>query len=243
MIKSVLAAFSFLTIIPVRSSKITERDLASAPAWFPLAGFFIGAVCMGAAYLLQGRVAPQLGAFFILLILVAITGGLHIDGLADWADSLAGKDREHKLRIMKDAHHGSYGLIAIVLLLLGKFIALSLVLEQGTLIILFVAPGLSRFSMNLILAFTDYARREGGAGSLFAKTRQQWHWAVAAIFAIAALFLLPWTLAFAGAAIVLAASFSFRRHGMRRLGGFTGDLLGACCESCELALLLLAAIL
>ena len=243
MIKSILAAFSFLTIIPVRSPKISEQDLASAPAWFPLVGFLIGAVGMGAAYLLRGRVAPQISAFVILLILVVITGGLHIDGLADWADSLAGNDSEHKLRIMKDTHHGSYGLIAIVLLLLGKFIALSLVLGQGTLVILFVAPGLSRFSMNLVLASTDYARREGGTGSLFANTRQQWHWAVAAIFAIAPLFLLPWTLALSSVAVVLAVSFSFRWYGMSRLGGFTGDLLGACCESCELALFFLAAII
>jgi len=243
MIKSILAAFSFLTIIPVRSSKIIEQDLASSPVWFPLVGFFIGAVCMGAAYLLHVRVAPQLCAFLILLILVVITGGLHIDGLSDWADSLAGKNSEQKLKIMKDTDHGTFGLIAIVLLLLGKFIALSLVLEQGTLIILFVAPGLSRFSMNLILASTDYARREGGTGSLFAQTRQQWHWAVAAIFAIAPLFLLPWTLAFSCVAVVLAVSFSFRWYGTRRLGGFTGDLLGACCESCELALFFLAAAL
>jgi adenosylcobinamide-GDP ribazoletransferase len=241
MIRSILAAFSFLTIIPVRSGKISEHDLASAPVWFPLVGFFIGALCLGAAYMMQGRIAPQVGAFLILLVLVVITGGLHIDGLADWADSLAGDDSEHKLRIMKDTHHGSYGLVAIVLLLLGKFIALSLLLTKGNPVILLVAPGLARFSMNLVMASTDYARREGGTGMLFAKTKQSWHLGVAAIFAIAPLFLLPWELAFACVAVVLAVFVSFRWYGTRRLGGFTGDLLGACCEACELALLLLAA--
>jgi adenosylcobinamide-GDP ribazoletransferase len=243
MIKSILAAFSFLTIAPVGRINFSEHELSSAPAFFPLVGFAIGAVCMGAAVLLHGRIAPELVSFFILAFLVVITGALHIDGLADWADGFAGKDPEHRLRIMKDTHHGSYGLTAIVLLLLGKWIALFLVVSKASFFILLVAPGLSRFSMQLVLATTDYARRDEGTGSLFAQHKKSWHLAVAAAFALGSLFFLALPQALGAVAVVLAISFLFRSYGQGRLGGFTGDLLGACCESCELLLLMLAAII
>jgi len=251
MIRSILSAFSFLTILPVRAGKISEPEFSSAPAWFPLTGFFLGSICLGMAQLLSGKIPAQLISFFILVFLAMITGGLHLDGLADWADSFAGRNPEQRLKIMKDSHHGSFGIIAIVLVLLGKFVAFNLLLENDNLLMLALAPGLARLSLTLILGTTPYARSEGGAGTLFAQGKKKWHLALAI-----ALGILPLITLWAGQAppllsgitgwislgIVLILSFLFRWDGIRRLGGFTGDLLGASVEVCELAVLFSAAL-
>lgn len=237
MIRSLLAAFSFLTVLPGRAGKFSEADLAGSPAWFPLVGYFIGFICLGLAQFLIGRIPLPMISFLTLLFLVLITGGLHLDGLADWADSLAGDNPEQRLKIMKDTHHGSFGIIALAMVLLGKYLAINLLLQQQNLILLALAPGLSRMGLTLIMSTTAYARPEGGLGTIFERGKKKRHLAAAGIIALLPLIILRSLPGLICLGVILILSLLFRRDGKRRLGGFTGDLLGASAEVCELATL------
>lgn len=97
--------------------------------------------------------------------------------------------------------------------------------------------------MNLILATTGYARSGEGTGLFFAKNKQSWHLLVAAVLAVGPLFALTLVQALVSASVMIVISLLFRWYGIKKLGGFTGDLLGACSETCELALLFVAAVI
>jgi len=237
MIKSLRAAFSFLTILPLTHSETEGDELAGSSAWFPLAGFALGAIYWGTAFLLSGRVNRQLLCFLILALMALITGAIHIDGLADFADSLGGRDREERLRIMQDPHQGSFGVIAVVLLLLGKFLALDSLVSGRHLVALLAAPGMARLSLTLLLATTPYARASGLATEFSRRGKSRQAGLALAITLAVIIALNQWVL-WAGLAAVLVITFLFRLLAQRLLGGFTGDVLGACAECCELGALL-----
>jgi len=237
MIRSLIDAFSFLTILPALRGQISEKSFSKAPIWFPLVGYFIGFLCYGIAQILSERIAPRVIAFLILLFLVIITAALHLDGLADWADSFAGRNPEQRLKIMKDAHHGTFGIIALALVLLGKFLAISILIKQKNLLMLALAPGISRLSLTLIMGAVPYARPEGGTAEVFARGKKKWHLLVAFLLALAPVALVQSISGLAGLGIVLVLSLLFAWDGKRRLGGFTGDLLGACVETSEFIIL------
>jgi len=243
MSKSLRAAFSFLTIFPLTHSETKPEELAGAGAWFPLVGFALGAVYWGTAILLGFRVNNFLLSYLIVLLTALLTGGLHLDGLADFADSLGGKNREDRLRIMKDPHKGSFGIIALMLLLAGKFLALNSLLQAHQLLPIFLAPGLARLSLTILIATTAYARAEGGTGKEFSARKKSWHLAAALLFALAPVIALNRAVFWSMLLAVMLITGIFRLLGKRLLGGFTGDLLGACAEFCELSALLIAAII
>ncbi len=239
--RAIRAAFSFLTILPLGRPELEPEKLAGASAWFPLVGALLGGIYFGMAKLLAGRCPELLIAFLILLDMVIITGGLHLDGLADWADGLGGKDRGDRLRIMKDPARGSFGIIAIALVLLGKTISLGALLTAKNFWPIFLAPILARFSLTLLISIMPYARASG-TGEAFARYKRKWHLLVAGIITLAPLIFLNLQVLWISLAAVLTVGLIFWRLGMRLLAGFTGDLLGACAEACELAVLLIAAL-
>jgi len=241
MSKSLRAAFSFLTILPLAHSELEGEELAGAGAWFPLVGFALGLIYWGTAVLLGSRVNNSLLSYLLVLLMAVITGGLHLDGLADFADSLGGINREDRLRIMKDPHKGSFGIIALMLLLAGKFLALNSLLQARSLLPILLAPGLARLSLTMLIATTAYARSQGGTGEKFSRHKKSWHLAVALLCALFPVIALKRELFWFMLLAVMLITFIFRLLGTRLLGGFTGDLLGACVEVCETALLLLAA--
>ena len=241
MMKSLLAAFRFLTIVPLGKSALKNEEVAGAAAWFPLVGYALGLIYLGTAKLLGGRTSSEIIAFLILALMVVISGGLHLDGLSDWADSFGGRDREARLRIMKDSRAGSFGIVAIAMALIGKMVALSALVAAKNLWPLLLAPALARLSLSLIIAFTPYARSEGGTGQIFGAHKKWWHAAAALVIALAPIFLMRAPVLWLAALAALLVTALFRLMGMRLLGGFTGDLLGACAEVSEMAVLLLCA--
>lgn len=243
LLKSLGNALSFLTILPWTKAEVKEEELAGASAWFPLAGYFLGAIYFGLARALYGRWPEPLISFVILALMAAITGGLHLDGLSDWADSLGGRDKKQRLMIMRDSRSGSFGIIAICLVLIGKMAALCLLIAQKNFLSLFLAAGLARLSLTIIISTTPYARIDGGTGEVFSRFRRKWHLAIALLIALAPVILIHQPFAWLGLAAVILISGMYRLLGMRLLGGFTGDLLGASVEVCEFAILFLAAAL
>jgi adenosylcobinamide-GDP ribazoletransferase len=230
-----LSAFALLSRLPLPNHRATGA--ASAWAW-PLVGAVLGA--LGAA-LASGAlwlgVTPGVTAALVLAIGAMLTGGLHEDGLSDTADGLyGGWTRERRLEIMKDSRVGSYGVLALVLVTLARWSALTAVLVYGGHWAALVASGaLSRAPMALIMALLPNARGEGLSHATGRPSPATALLALILAVAIAAA-LTGWAavpLIFAALAAALWLAFS----ALRRIGGQTGDILGASQQLAEAACL------
>lgn len=170
--KKMLLAFQFLTIVPLKDmGKVSEREMGSTTAVFPLVGFAEGIIlALCAAVFVKVFPAEPTNALLVL-ILAIMNGGLHIDGLSDTFDAIAsGGDLEKKLMIMKDGTVGPIGVIAIVMTLLLKYVMLNAVFfhssAAGYFLTVIAMPVLSRWSMVPAAYYGRPARREG-LGRLF----------------------------------------------------------------------------
>lgn len=235
-----VAAFGLLTRLPLPSRDITPSPRA-AWAW-PVVGAALGAIAALAVSLaLWAGLAPGIAAAIALLTGALLTGGLHEDGLADTADGLlGGRDRERRLDIMKDSRIGSYGALALILVTLIRWSALAALLTQGQHWAALIAVGaLSRAPMAVLIATMPNARGTG----LSHLTGQPPRSAALAACAIALIL----TLLATGSAMItmalatLATSLFLARAARARIGGQTGDILGASQQLAEAAALAFAA--
>jgi cobalamin 5'-phosphate synthase/cobalamin synthase len=255
--RSFLAALAFLTIVPVhlRSAPPAET-VARSRFWFPVVSLILGTVLGLWSALVLRLPAPGLAAFLILLAWVAVTGALHFDGWCDvWDGLFGGRTEADRLQIMKDPHVGAFGLAAGVLLLLGKYVALqALVLTRGPELpwVVGAAAAGARCLALIMAAGARYPRPEGTGKTLIEATRA-WE---APLFAGSALgiYLVGDIVAGAGRAssvlvclVQVAATFAavgaLRVVCRRRLGGITGDCLGAAIELAEGVYLLTTALM
>lgn len=236
-IRGLVTAIRFLTIVPVPGRALEGPEaLGRAAGWFPLVGLILGCVL----WLLDGGltllVVPSLSAVFVLLAWKLLTGGIHLDGLADSLDGLAGKDRAERLAIMRDGRIGTYGALGLVFVLLTAYAVLAeLVLGTFRGPALVLAPAVGRLA-PLLLART-FAPAGGGSGAAFMGAVPWTALVLGAIpVTVAALALSgPWGLLLA--AVGLAVAWAAAGFFSRRLGGLTGDVLGAAVELAELAVL------
>lgn len=237
-----LSALEFLTRFRVRRTPAgSMQRVAAAQTWFPVVGLVIGATLAG-TWWLASRALPEASvAVIVVVALVAITGGLHLDGLADAADGLLGGETpERRLAIMRDVHAGTYAVLAVVGVLALKWAgiaALPVAVRTETLIIV---PCVSRWSMLVAIAAFPYARTEGDGAAFRAAA---WPLPVLAGGAIAA----AATVALLGPAGILvvpvAGGFALAAGAWaaRLARGLTGDIYGAIVETGEAALLLFIA--
>ncbi|MFC0820291.1 adenosylcobinamide-GDP ribazoletransferase [Moraxella marmotae] len=236
-----LIAVQFLTIFPITLPVIPSRDQnAKSLLFHPLIGLAIG----GVLYLLAMSHLPMiLTSAAVVAMWAWLTGGLHLDGLADTTDAWVGGfgDRERTLTIMKDTHTGAMGVIAIVVIMLLKFAAVYSLIEQQQMAVLIFAPMLGRLSVLMMFASTPYVR-SGGIGSAFGDVA--WRPLVAVILLyLMGLWLLPVKLALGlGLGLVLTVAF-LRYIFVKRIGGITGDTLGAGIELVEMMSVILAVVL
>jgi adenosylcobinamide-GDP ribazoletransferase len=197
-----LVAFRYLTVLPLPQSR-AAGDVGRAAGWFPVVGLALG-VCLALASLAVDRVMPPgVGAMLLVALWAGLTGGLHLDGLADSCDGLGGGwSRERTLSIMRDARSGPYGVTAIVLVLGLKAAVLASLPEGLAWRALVLAPG------GLVATLVSIATLGvWGALALAVAGGMAWAWAA---------------------------------YLRRRLGGFTGDTLGALVEGTEAVVLTLA---
>ncbi|MDN5675109.1 MAG: adenosylcobinamide-GDP ribazoletransferase [Pseudomonas sp.] len=228
-------ALQFLSSLPVSLPGMpAPRELGRSLLFYPLVGLLFGLLLWLASLLLQGTPAP-LHAALLLTVWVLLSGALHLDGLADSADAWLGGfgDRERTLQIMKDPRSGPIAVVTLVLVLLLKFCALWVLVEQGIGAQLLLAPLIGRAAMLGLFLSTPYVR-PGGLGQALADhlPRRTAGWVL--------LGCTLFCLALGGWVVALAlAVFAWLRHLMcRRLGGTTGDTAGALLELLELGVVL-----
>lgn len=232
--KGLLIALQFMTRVPTPSpGPVSASDFATSMRWFPATGLVVG-LSVAAAGWIGAWIDPWLGALAGLAAWVAVTGALHLDGLADLADAsgAAHRDRERFLAVLADPHIGSFGVVALVLQLATKLVLLRLAIRgelwaalillpiaarAGTLVWQCFLPGLGT---GLGMRFADAVRpRDIGAWGILLGI---------ACFATPSLLLAP----------MLIALWWFWLK--RRVGGVTGDCHGAGIELVETGLLLAA---
>ncbi|MCK4245148.1 MAG: adenosylcobinamide-GDP ribazoletransferase [Candidatus Omnitrophica bacterium] len=238
--KSFLAALQFLTIIPIpKGIKIEEKDLAGSVIFFPLVGLFIGGILMLIAISLRKFLPILTLNLLLLLVWIGITSALHLDGLADTVDGLSGgKDKEEILRIMADSNIGAKGAIALILLLGAKYLflyQLPFTLRNHALLLV---PALGRWAMVLAAAFLPYAKEEG-LGRIFVENSGRREILLTSLLiTVLGLLLIKFSFFYLLGGL-LSATFLLLVIFKGRIGGITGDNLGAINEIVEVVALLI----
>ncbi len=252
MLRDLITALQFLTILPQRRDRMPgEAGLARAMAYFPLVGFLIGLCLVAADSLFLSISLPQTITNLLLVLLsVLVTRALHIDGLADTFDGLmGGHDKESRLAIMKDSRLGTAGGLAIFFVLFLKYLCLNNLSGTDKVVALLLAPMLARWSQLLLLFRMPYAREEGTAQAFVGRLTGG-RLIAATLFSLLLAALVTWqgdpsSLVLPGCLVLGVAVLTFmgRRVFAARLGGVTGDTIGAVSEVNEALVFLLFVIL
>ena len=231
-------AVRYLTIVPMPGRPVTgPAEIGQAATWFPVVGLILGLTLSGVDFLTTRLVPGLLGALLTVTTWKLLTGGLHLDGLADCLDGLVGRNCEHRLAIMRDSRIGTFGAVGLILFLMLEIVAVAELSPAVRGRALIVVPTLAR-ALPPLLARCFPSARPTGQGAVF----------IASVGAPAAplaviLATLVAVLALGGAGVaamvaVLVVGFAVAWFQSRRLGGLTGDVFGAAVELAELAALL-----
>ncbi|MBL9067863.1 MAG: adenosylcobinamide-GDP ribazoletransferase [Sphingopyxis sp.] len=228
--KGLLIAIQFLTRLPTPRIAVSGEEFAASMRWFPAVGLIVGALVAGAGWA-GGRIDPWTGALAALLVWVAVTGALHLDGLGDIADAsgAAHKDRERLLAVLADPHAGSFAVVAIALQLLAKLVLLRALIDDHAFLALALIPFAARIGpLVWSRALPDL---HAGLGSRFRNVVRPVDFAIWSALLLTA----AWT-----SPSLLAAPLVFLLWGWwlkRKIGGISGDGHGAGIELGESALL------
>ena len=235
-----LIALQFLTIFPIGTkSAIDKNRLPQATLYFPLVGLFLGLILAVTNKLLFVISLDELLSNVILVtLLIIFTGGLHLDGLADTADALLSrKDRAEMLKIMRDSRIGTMGVLSLICIILLKLSLLCSLDSQMMNVSLILMCLLGRYSLVLAIFLFPYVREEGKAKVFIEGMNPR-------IFSLACVITLFCLFAFLGlkglVIFIIVASFAFfvGKFITRKIGGMTGDTLGAINELTEVFVLL-----
>jgi adenosylcobinamide-GDP ribazoletransferase len=229
-------AMQFLTIVRMRNSlPFDDETLGRAGAFFPAVGLLIGGAAWGLAQCLFTFFPPSLSTIFVVAALVVLSRGLHLDGLADSADGLfGGSDPQRRLAIMKDSRIGVFGALALFGIVLLKVRALDLLLNGGRTTALLIGPIFGRWAC-VVMAYSAPPAREEGLGAFFIQGVQFRELALASLFTLVVGFFLTGALTFVLFGTLTVVALGVTRYCTRRLGGVTGDTLGAVSEVVETA--------
>lgn len=251
VVQSALLAVRLLTRMPTRrwlQTLPSQSTQGLAVAFYPLVGVLIGAVL----WVLQTLLGPspaELTAFIALVAWISITGALHLDGLADCADGYFAAHkhrepaarREQSLAVMREPAIGAMAVVALILVLLGKWVALVSLLDAQVMsgVVWLLVPALARTVLLPYMMSSPYARPGGMADVLQAHLPRRLLWGVTAVFTLALLILWPFWLAFLCLGCLALLMLAWRVLWSQVIGGYTGDCLGALVELAELMMLLL----
>lgn len=242
ILNNFLLSLQFLTIINIKDNiTIYEDRLGKVVIFFPVVGVLIGLILIITSRLLSLWLPVALTDVFILIALLIITGGLHIDGFADTIDGFAGgKDKEDILRIMKDSRIGTFGVAGLIMLLMTKYLAIQGLPIDSKYLILTVMPAVGRWSILPMGFLFKYARTEGGTGKAFAEHIKLKEFIIGTVLSLIIAISLLGVKGFLMITVVFIATLIIGRHSEKRIGGITGDVFGATIEINELIILILS---
>jgi len=240
---SFILALQFLTIIPVdKRVELREKEFSQALVYFPVVGLILGLLLSAMALILLVRLDSFVVSCLIVTLLAVITGGLHLDGLADTFDALGSrKAKDEMLSIMRDSHIGTMGvvsLISVMLLKVGLLNALPCPQKIFALIMMCVA---SRFAMVAAMFLFPYAREHGKA-KLFIDGANKKIFLIVLSIAALFVFIAGFWLGLLYMLVTVLVVCGFCRYITVKIGGITGDVVGAVCELSEVLFLLLVAL-
>lgn len=237
-----LAALQFLTFIPIKMG-FTVKQIGRSTAYFPVVGLIIGGILAGLYYLFAMLFSPGIVNVLLVIFMVILSGALHLDGLLDTCDGIAGhRTPEQRWEVMHDSRVGGFGAIGAALLLLTKYAALNGIPANMMLVSLLIAPVISRWAMVIAIFFMPYAR-PSGLGKTF-KEGTGWRQVLIATLIAVFLSLLLWRIP--GLVIIVTAlllTTVVAYYLKRKLTGLTGDTYGAINELTEAAVFMLIGML
>jgi adenosylcobinamide-GDP ribazoletransferase len=237
-----LTALAFLTRIPVRGASQTPEAIGRSASLFPVVGALLGFAQAIVLWVCRRAMPPTLTATVVVLTGIVLTGALHLDGLADMTDGFGGgRTRDDVLRIMRDHQIGTYGAIALIVTLLLQISAIASLIERDAAWrVLVAAPAVSRWAMVLLGRRLPYARADAGLGrALTDHVRNRDVWESTALAVAIAAVAGRWA-GLVGIALTLAVTAAIGWVCWRRIGGVTGDTLGANAVLCETMILVAA---
>ena len=232
-------AIRYLTILPVPGGGDARHGLGHAAAWFPVVGLALGLLLVGVDWASARVFPPLLSAVLTVAMWKTLSGGLHLDGLADCLDGLAGRDREHRLAIMRDSRIGTFGAIGLVLVVVLAVAAVAAVPPAERWRVLLASPAIGR-AMPVVLARLFGPARREGQGAAFIGGVGATGALLALLVAVAAALVALGPAGVGALVLALAVAVGTGALLARRLGGLTGDVLGAAVELAELVVLLAA---
>ena len=234
--QALAVAIQFMTLLPIKLEPYPDAPTQGySVLYYPMVGAIIGALLF-LLFALTQHAPPNLQAALIILLWVVMTGALHLDGLADTADGWLGGvgDKARTLKIMKDPHIGVAGVIALILCLLLKWVALTEIIQgqPDAMVVLILIPLVARWYALLLLSYTPYAQPQGIAMTLTVHQPKKaiLAWAIGGVIVLASL---SWLWLMITSSLVLG----LRKMFLQRLQGTTGDTLGASIECVEICLL------
>lgn len=246
MFHNFVTALQFLTIFTVKKNhEVDENDLARSMAYFPFVGFLIGLLLVWADKALLWLFPDTIANLFLLMLSVVITRALHVDGLADSMDGLmGGRDRDSRLAIMKDSRIGTAGVLAIVVVFLIKYVCLNSLFGQYKTVALLTAPAFGRWSQMLMMFRAHYAREQGMGKAFIGHVRFAGVLAASIMTLGLSAFVIIYDERTAVLAVGIPAGVAvftglWRWFVVRKVGGVTGDAVGAASELNEALALLL----
>lgn len=243
-VRLLFVAIQFLTRLPVPfSHPTTEVEIGRAAAWFPAVGLIVGGIGAGVYALASMAFGPGPSAVAALAVMALATNGFHEDGLADSFDGFGGGwTTDRVLEIMRDSRIGTYGTLALVFVVLAKYTTLVSIAPNAVWRWLLVAHAASRWTVLPLAMLLPYARPEG-AGKLVADRIPAGSLVVATLTLLAVCALVPLRSAAIAMGVVVVVTLASGLYYRRRIGGITGDCLGATNQLAEVGVLAVAAAL
>ena len=239
--KGFLIALQFLTALPLEiKGKLEEKELVKSMLYFPVAGLLIGSLLAGLNIIMIKLFAPAVSSALVIILLVIMTGGLHLDGFADTCDGFyAGKNKNEILEIMHDSHTGVMGTVGLICLILLKFTLVIDIQGSNAAAILIIMAITGRWAMACMSSISLYAGSEGTGRAYVQHSGINELLGASFICILCGLLIagLKFIPVFLSAALaVLLLYFYFKK----KIRGVTGDTLGATDEVIEIIVLIVA---
>jgi adenosylcobinamide-GDP ribazoletransferase len=232
--KSLLLALQFLSVIPVKFKRVNDKEIVQSMVYFPVAGILLGLILCGINYLLSLLKLPSLSKDIILIVsLIFLTGGIHLDGLSDTLDAiLSRKNRDEMLKIMRDSRIGVMGALGIVSIILLKISFLYSIDNAIKPISLILMCSLSRWSLVIAMFKFSYAREEGKA-KIFTQGINLKIFILSTLIALICVFAIWKLKGLLLLAVTATCTYIIGKFVSEKIGGITGDTLGATNELME----------